>query len=194
MNRLATKVFLLACLAALLPGAAAAGKAPAGIRQLFGIAAAADNVVIPQEWGGIWTSVDSTYGCLGDLQFVDGAVDTLCPGVVIFDPGVFPVTYDCTGSADATTVSLTCSGSAELFEGCTANYSYSMQGTRSGDSYVIVTNILTTYTGTAEGCNLVPDECMQVNSRGTRTGPVPVEYCETPALPASWGQLKVRYR
>lgn len=193
MNRIATPLFLIACLA-LLPGSAAAGKAPAGIKQILGITAAASDVVIPQEWGGIWTSVDSTYGCLGDLQFVDGAVDTLCPGAVILDPGVFPVTYNCTGSADAGTVSVTCSGSAEVFPGCTATYSYSMQGTRTGDSYFIVTNILTTYAGSAEGCNLIPDECIQINSRGTRTGPAPAEYCETPALPASWGQLKVRYR
>lgn len=193
MNRIATPLFLIACLA-LLPGSAAAGKAPAGIKQILGIAAAASDVVIPQEWGGIWTSVDSTYGCLGDLQFVDGAVDTLCPGAMILDPGVFPVTYDCTGSADASTVSVTCSGSAEVFPGCVATYSYSMQGTRTGDSYLIVSNILTTYSGSAEGCNLIPDDCMQINSRGTRTGPVPTEYCETPALPASWGQLKVRYR
>jgi hypothetical protein len=185
---------LMFCVLTLLPGSASAAKPASGIKQLFGIAAASDVIVIPQEWGGIWTSVDSTYDCTGAFQFVDGSADTLCPGAVVVDPGLFPITYDCTGNADATTVNVECSGSAELMPDCMATYTYSMHGTRSGDSYFMVSSISTSYSGTAKGCDLVPSSCTQFNSHGTRTGPAPIEYCQTPALPSSWGELKVRYR
>ncbi len=182
------------CALTLLTGNASAAKPASGIKQLFGIAGASATIVIPQEWGGIWTSVDSTYDCGGPLQFVDGSVDTLCAGAVIVDPVTFPISYTCTGSADATTVDVTCSGATEIIPDCMATYTLTLHGTRSGDSYFMVSTMSTSYSGSAEGCDLIPDDCVQTNSHGTRTGPAPIEYCQTPALPSSWGELKVRYR
>jgi len=178
----------------LLPGSATAGRPAAGIRQLFGIAAGTGAIIVPQEWGGIWTSVDSTYDCTGGFQFVDGSADTLCPGAVIVDPVVFPISYTCTGSADATTVTVNCSGSTEIAPDCMATYTLTLQGTRTGDTSFMVSTMSTTYSGTGEFCDFIPDECVQTNSHGTRTGPAPSEYCQTPALPKSWGEVKVRYR
>lgn len=194
MTRVSLLLFFTLCAIALLPGSAAAAKAPAGLRQIFGIAAATDAIVIPPEWGGIWTYADTSYDCGGTYMFEDAGEDTLCPGAVVVDPGIFPVSYNCTGSADATTVNLTCSGVAEIITDCTATYTYSLNGTRTGDTYFVVYTMSIEYSGTAVGCDLIPDECLQTNTHGTRTGPVPIEYCQTPVLPGSWGQLKVRYR
>ena len=192
MIRIATPMFLL-CALALLPGSASPARLQPGMKQLFGIAAA-NAVVIPQEWGGIWTYADSTYDCVGELLYEDAGSDTLCPGAVVVEPAVFPVVFDCTGGADATTVNVVCTGSAEVFANCLATYSLSMHGTRTGDTYFVVSTTRLDYSGTAIGCDLIPDECTQTNTHGTRTGPTPIEYCQTPALPRSWGDLKVRYR
>jgi hypothetical protein len=69
-----------------------------------------------------------------------------------------------------------------------------MDGTRTADSYFVVTVIEVSYSGTAEGCDLIPPTCIQLNTHGTRVGPAPPSYCATPTQPTTWGRLKTLYR
>lgn len=193
MNRTATLVVLV-CASVLLPAAARAESPTGGLKHLLGVARVADTIVIPQEWGGIWASDDSTYDCLGALESVSASTDTLCPGEPVGNTGQVDLTWSCTGTVDANSVNVTCTGSIELVPNCLAIYTYSLAGTRSGDTYFVAGTTSVTYSGSATGCDLIPPSCTQVNSHGTRTGPAPVEYCQTPALPTTWGRLKVRYR
>lgn len=190
------KTFPIAMLlaATMLPGAASAEPTTAGLKRQLVITRAAATIVVPAEWGGIWTVTDSTYDCSGVLQSVASSTDTLCPGEPAFDPQQSPVQIDCTGSADATTIDVICTGTSEVFPDCEASFTSSLQGTRSGETYFVVSTTRIEYSGTAPECDFLPDFCMQVNSHATRTAPAPVAYCQTPARPTSWGTLKVRYR
>lgn len=193
MIRFATLVVLLFA-SALLPGGASAEPPRAGLKQALGLISATGAVVVPQEWGGIWTAVDSTYDCTGAFDFVSGSTDTICPGTPIIDTGGIPMQFNCTGSADANTVDVTCTGSYEIVPDCVASFVQTMHGTRDGDTFFMVSNTEVTYSGGAFGCDLTPATCMQINSHGTRTAPTPIEYCQTPAVPTTWGKLKLRYR
>lgn len=185
-------VLLLAC--TMVPATASGEPSSVGLKRLLGAARGGGAVVIPTEWGGIWAVVDSTYDCAGVLQSVESNADTLCPGQPAMDTQAFPGQVDCTGSADGTSINVTCTGTAELFPDCNQNFYSNLHGTRTGESYFVVSTTQITYTGTAAGCDLVPGFCSQVNSHATRTGPAPPEYCQTPARATTWGTLKVRYR
>ena len=190
------KAFLLVALFAstMLPGIASGEPMNAGLKRHLATTRASATIVVPVEWGGIWSVTDSTYDCAGVLQSVESTSDTLCPGEQTVDPQQFPGTFDCTGSADATNIDVTCSGTSELFPDCSSTFSSSLRGTRTGENYFVVSTVEVTYSGTAEGCDLVPGYCLQVNSHATRTAPTPTEYCQTPVRPTTWGNLKVRYR
>lgn len=192
MKRIATLLTVL-CAAALLPPAASAAPGNAGLSRLFGIARVTDTIVIPPEWGGIWDVVDTTYDCSGNFNDTSTEPDTLCPGVRVVDSGEMGVDWSCTGSADANSVNVTCTGTMEAFPDCDATYTYVLSGTRSGDTYFVVLTMSVTYAGSAKGCDLIPTWCTQTNSHGTRTAPTPAEYCQTPTRSRSWGELKVRY-
>ncbi|MCC6350038.1 MAG: hypothetical protein IT347_10670 [Candidatus Eisenbacteria bacterium] len=193
MKQIAT-LFLVLCASALLPAMASAGQKNIGLTRIFGTAHVAASITIPPEWGGIWDVTDSTYDCLGNFQSVDTEPDTLCPGTQVIGDDENPVVWDCSGTADANSVNVTCTGSSELMPDCVANYTYTISGTRSSDSYFVVTTISITYSGTAKGCDMIPPYCSQNNSHGIRTAPTPVSYCQTPVRPGTWGELKVRYR
>jgi hypothetical protein len=151
------------------------------------------SIVAPPEWDGVWTTQDSVYSCAGAFQSTSTSSDTICGGkdYTPAAPGS-PLNFVCTGSADATTIDLTCTGSGEIFTDCTANFVMVMHGTRSGDTYHMVSTVDVTYTGTA--CSFFPPTCTQIDSWGTRDGPAPTDYCSTPARKSTWGQLKTRYR
>jgi hypothetical protein len=193
MFRIASLMVLLFA-STMLPGLAFGEPASSGLKRQLTITHATAAIVVPVEWGGIWTVEDSTYDCAGVLQSVETSSDTLCPGEQTIDPNQFPGQFDCTGSADATSLDVTCSGTSELFPDCSSTFTSTLRGTRTGENYFVVSTVQVTYSGTAEGCDLVPGFCMQVNSHATRTGPVPVEYCQTPVRPTTWGSLKLRYR
>ena len=193
MFRKASLTVLLLALT-LIPGIASGEPTTAGLKRHLASTRASATIVVPPEWGGIWAVEDSTYDCAGVLQSVETSADTLCPGEQTIDPQQFPGTFDCTGSADATSIDVTCSGTSELFPDCAATFTSALRGTRTGENYFVVSTVEITYSGTAEGCDLVPGYCLQVNSHATRTAPAPVAYCQTPARPTSWGTLKVRYR
>lgn len=194
MLRFATLVFLCAGVLALSPGVSRAAGDTGGLKKMLKAARITDTIVIPQEWGGIWSSVDSTYDCSGTFDFVESYEDTLCPGEVVVDEQQLPVTFNCTGSATATTVDVECTGTDDSDPDCVITFSYSIHGTRSGDTYFVVATTQISAAGPGLGCEFFPSSCTQLNSRGTRIGPTPVEYCQTPVAPTSWGRLKVQYR
>jgi hypothetical protein len=155
--------------------------------------AAVTTLLAPAEWDGVWTTLDSTYTCAGAFQSTSAGSDTICGGKD-YTPGGSgsPFTIDCTGTADATTIDMTCTGSGDLFTDCTETFTMTVHGTRTGDTYHLVSTIDATFSGTA--CSFFPPSCTQVDSWGTRTGPAPIGYCSTPTRAASWGRLKTIYR
>jgi hypothetical protein len=188
--RIRRSVALLAALG-LCALAGLAGPAPAA-------RAATSSYTVPPEWAGVWVDQDSVYQCPAlTLTGTSTSTDTLCAGQDVMaglDTGGFEFTLDCTGTATATTLDVTCTGSAEVMAGCTVTMTIHTQGTRTSDTAVTVTTSQLSYSGSAFGCDLLPASCTRRVSRSTRTGPAPAAYCSTPALPQSWGALKVRYR
>ena len=147
-------------------------------------------IVVPAEWAGIWSYSDTTYNCEGGVVGTSSGLDTLCAGQRFdTDPSV-----SCTGSATATTYQQHCTSSGEIFPNCNLNVDVETHGTRTGDSFFSVTVYQSSTSGTAEGCNLFPPQCQQINSHATRIAPAPTKYCSTPAEKATWGQLKSLYR
>ena len=191
MRRLALTWSL--CAAMSLFGSAHLAQASADVHTLARVAKSA--LVVPAEWDGIYTTLDSTYTCAGVFQSTSTDADTICGGkdYSTGDPGG-GITFQCTGSATATTFDQTCTGSVDVVTDCVMNFTIVSHGTRSTGSYRIVTTISVTYVGTAPECSILPPSCDQYNTWGTRTGPAPADYCLTSVKPASWGELKVRYR
>jgi hypothetical protein len=184
---------LVLCVSFLVIVATHANAAPLSLDDLFRQARSA--VIAPVEWDGIWTTVDSTYTCLGVFQNTSAGADTICGGKD-YTPstGGSGLTITCTGSATPTTIDLTCTGSGPVFTDCDANYTAVFHGDRNGDSYHVVSTIHLTYSGTGLGCSLLPPSCSQLDIWGTRTGPAPPAYCLTPTQRSTWGVLKTRYR
>ncbi len=190
---------LLLCLTSLTLFAAFTTPASAGPRakrwtQI--LRSAGGSITVPPEWDGIWASEDSVYTCEGAFQGIDSYLDTLCAGQVFGnqesgDPGI---TFNCTGSATSTTVSITCTGSSEVVPDCTVTISSNSEATRTGDTYVATSLSSFNYAGTAIGCDLIPDDCQRTVTYATRLGPAPIEYCVTPTRASTWGQIKVRYK
>lgn len=191
MKRFEPHLVLVAALCLASSGSAqAAAPRPSVIARV-----ARAQVVVPLDWDGTWTTLDTTYTCAGAFQSTEAGVDTICGGKDYApDSQGSGVQMNCTGSASATTFDQTCTATFPVFTDCDAHYVIEMHGTRTGDSYVMVTTTNVSYSGTGEGCSLLPPSCTQVNSWGTRTGPAPPLYCSTPARPTTWGRLKTIYR
>jgi len=185
-----TWLLLFVLCAALLPvGPAQAGPAhdSKGIFQTL-----IPDTKVPPEWDGIWQTIDSVYTCGGAPQSASAGVDTLCGGKDIPAPG--GINYVCTGTADATTVHLTCTYNYDVFPNCQASSVTVIDGTRTGDTFYYVVTNNTNYSGSGTGCNLLPPQCSVTHIHGTRTGPAPPAYCATAALPITWGRIKAIYR
>ena len=147
-------------------------------------------ITVPPEWAGIWQTTDSTYDCTGALLSSGASFDTLCAGVTFEqDPD-----FSCTGSVDANSYTQHCTGSGEIFPDCNYTFDVQTHGTRTGDTFFSVSVLTTTYSGTGEGCDFLPDMCQQFNSHATRIGPAPTKYCSTPVEGTTWGQIKSQYR
>ncbi len=181
MKALATALFLLALVLA-RPAAAdpfARHALPNG---------AASTIVVPAAWSGVWVNSDTAYTCAGAFQSTASSQDTLCTGQSFSD-----TTLSCTGSADANTFTEHCTGSFDVGSGCTANYTVDVHGTRTNDTFFSVATSSITYTG-AGVCSLLPPQCTQTNTHGSRIAPAPAAYCATPTEIESWGRLKAHYR
>jgi hypothetical protein len=191
--RYAFFVILSATIAALVhvpsadAGSGAFGRSGAPGRALTGI-------VIPAEWSGIWSSIDSTYDCEGVLQGVGASLDTLCAGTELTFDEAEGFALDCTGSADANGVDMTCTYSEEIVTDCTLTVTFILEGTRTGDSYVVTNTVSFDYAGTAIECGFIPDSCTRTVLRATRIAPEPAAYCATPVEASTWGRVKSQYR
>jgi hypothetical protein len=102
-------------------------------------------------------------------------------------------TFDCTGSATANSIDVTCS-SSYTFDPCTVTYTFTLRATKSGNNVYAVSTLNVDYSGTDETCDLLPDSCEQTNTTLTRIGPAPTAYCATPSRRSTWGELKTIYR
>lgn len=192
MKRFLTPVLLLSlCLVA--AESASADVPTFGGRHVLRLMGGSDPV--PPEWAGVWTTVDSVYNCSGGLLSTSTSTDTLCAGQV-FDPGgeETECPFECTGTANSTSVNMHCSGTCEVFPDCSSTFDVDFVGTRTADSYFSVITMNVTFSGTGKGCDLLPPNCTQINSHGTRIGPAPEDYCATPAETMTWGRVKSRYR
>jgi len=147
---------------------------------------------VPPEWDGIWETTDSIFTCTGGLEDVSTGADTLCARAEI--PPPMGINYDCTGTADATTVHLTCTIQYDPYPNCHANSLAEVDGTRTGDIYYFIAISNTTFSGSGFGCRMLPPQCSIIHIRGVRTGQAPLEYCATPTHPTTWGAIKMHYR
>jgi hypothetical protein len=138
-------------------------------------------------WAGIWSIDTVEYEC-GTSNVTDSYTDTdtLCTGMPLsFEEDGYSL--DCTGTIDDTNVDVSCS--TEVTEGpCTITISYTVQGSRSGDTFSGDETFSITY----DGCGPIPDQCTESTIDGTRIAGEPSS-CNTPTVPATWGQMKARY-
>ena len=167
----------------LLIGSAQASTIPVNIARI-----ARASIVVPPEWDGIWTIVDTVYTCQGAFQGTGADADTLCGGK---DYSAGSNNFVCSGTADATTIDATCTGSEPFLPDCVGDYSIVTHGTRTGTTYFMVSTINITYVGT--GCP-IPSACFQINTHGTYVGPAPTAFCATVTRPSTWGQIKALFR
>ena len=184
MRRIVALLMLLG--SALTFGNAVADPITPNVPRIAKLAMA--SIVYPPEWEGIWTTVDSFYYCNSTFISASSASDTVCSGTDYESPN-----FTCSGTIDATTLDFTCTGTDSPFPGCVANFTVVNHGTRSGDSYFIVSMAHIEYPG--PGCLGYPTQCLQQNSHGTRIGPAPAEFCATtPTKRSTWGRIKAIYR
>jgi hypothetical protein len=185
---------ILGVLPCVLTGAAAASERPT-LDARYVLRLLGGTPGVPSQWSGIWSTVDTTYNCVGTPLGNSASTDTLCTGQgYLPDEETGPTNFQCDGTANSTSFDITCTGSEELFKDCVANFSIHTVGTRSGDSYFSVSTMIVSYVGTGEGCNFLPGQCTQFNSHGTRIAPEPTAYCSTPVIDVSWGRVKSQYR
>lgn len=165
-------------------GLAAKARAPS-LNQALSLAG---DFTVPVAWAGIWTNSDTNRVCGNPaIDSVQTTEDTLCAGEAIVPGGV---QYTCSGTVTDTDANLTCNGSFSL-EGCTADYRFTLQATRNGNTAFAHTTQSVVYTPPM--CILQPDSCDDDSQRLTRTGPPPLK-CATPTLNTTWGKLKLLYR
>src|SRR5213593_1854942 len=104
MRRLALTLVLPASM--LLIGSVQASSVPESLARMARI-----SVIVPPEWDGIWTTQDSVYTCEGVFQGSSTDADTICGGKDYSPSGPMNITLVCTGTANATTIDVTCTGS-----------------------------------------------------------------------------------
>lgn len=186
-------VLLLLSVPLTLPRSAHAGAVTYDLAGA--LRAASSTITVPPEWDGIWTTQDSVYDCTTGFKSFTTGTDTLCANQVFNgNTGSNPFTFTCTGTADATTLHATCTGTGQVFTDCQVTIDLQIDVVRTNDTYRSVATVNTSYSGTGTGCDLLPPSCTRTVSYGTRTGPAPTAYCETPARQTTWGRLKVTYR
>jgi hypothetical protein len=179
---------LLVSGAAVAPGSA--GTVTRGVALV-----AAEDFYVPPEWAGIWNTNSTSSICGGGTIGSSSDPDTLCAGAPLLVPGEegLPITYSCSGTVDATTVDVTCTGSTEIFQDCQQMVTVEYDIVRTGDEYTSTVVMTTTHVGTGVGCSDIPDSCIQSEGTGTRVAPAPGTCPQTPVTSASWGVIKTLY-
>ena len=155
-------------------------------------AASADSIVVPESWAGVWETTTTERDCETlEILSVTTSVDTLCAGDTFDfeDPdGGFPDLV-CDGTITDTTLHMECSGSMEVFPGCTVTFNFVSDATRNGETTEGVTVITTTFDGSC----FSDDLCFRNESTSVRLGEDP-DCGPTPVDSQSWGTLKSTYR
>lgn len=178
------------CAAILLAGLAQA-QSPLKVKDILR-AALGPATSVPPQWDGIWTATDSIFVCTGQFEEVLTGADTLCARAEMPPPPGFG--YECTGTVDATTASMTCTMEYAPYSNCHASAAATVEGTRTGDTFYFVITNTTSFSGTGVGCSSLPPQCSIVHIHGVRTAPAPPEYCVISTLPTTWGRIKEFYR
>lgn len=193
MRRLATLVVVVLAATMALVGSASAESA-GGLDNVMKSLRTA--ILAPVEWDGIWDTVDSVYTCAGVFQSTSPGVDTICGGKDYSQsPPQSDIVLTCTGTADATTIDVTCTGSGLIpSTTCTGDFSVVTHATRTGTAFFMVSIVNITVTGGGLGCDAFPPICVQLNSHGLYREPAPTAYCASPAKRPTWGQIRTRYR
>jgi len=154
----------------------------------------AEGPTFPPEWAGIWVMEDSTFTCQGAFEGFSVENDTLCTGAPISEPGESPLgILDCTGTADATSITSTCTGSFVIFPDCVATFTTTLSATRTGDSITATSEFSITYEGGGLGCSSFPAECEESRTTGMRIAGEP-ESCSTAVEATDWGLVKQLFK
>lgn len=147
---------------------------------------------IPAEWQGVWETEVSVYDCETNfLIFEFSETDTLCPGDNFEDPDEEEFTLNCTSSADATSYTSSCEGETEILPGCTAAFTFDTVGTRTGETYSVISTMNISYVG---DCSGLTDSCQRTEITGTRIGEATGPCGSTPNQEHTWGAVKSSYR
>ena len=88
-----------------------AAPAPPSLRTI--LKNAFGTIVVPPEWAGIWSTVDSTSDCAGGPVEVSALEDTICGGEAVTPPEDGPYEITCTGTVDGSTIDVTCTGGGQ---------------------------------------------------------------------------------
>ncbi|NNF07040.1 MAG: hypothetical protein HKN21_09790, partial [Candidatus Eisenbacteria bacterium] len=132
-----------------------------------------DDGSVPAEWVGIW-QIEATSRFCGSSEILTttSIVDTLCESES-FNQDDPEVDFNCSGSATATTMNMTCTGTNPAGPGCDQNLSIVFEGTRNGDTYTITATTNVTYSG---DCSPeLQDTCFVSTQTGTRISSDPGE-------------------
>jgi hypothetical protein len=151
---------------------------------------AQEGIDVPEAWAGVWEFTWTIYDCDSEIVVDTGeSQETLCVNDEFIEPEEGP-DITCTGTVNATTVNLECTGSEEILPGCTASYDYEFDAVRDGDSMVGTAIVSITFAGDCP----VTDICTRQETTGERVGPAPEDCGQTPVLQRPWGAIKQMYR
>jgi len=152
-----------------------------------------EHLVVPQEWAGIWQSNFTVYDCDSGFElFSDAQLDTLCTGTPFIVDGDDDIEFICTGTVDATSVDIECSGSTIVGPDCTMEMVWTTVGTRDGDTMTSTTTLTMTQVGS--GCEGPTVFCTRMETTGTRIGSEPEECGFAPVDVTDWSTIKGLYR
>jgi hypothetical protein len=84
--------------------------------------------------------------------------DTLCSGQIIYDDTKF----SCTGSVSDTHIDIECSVTFPFDEGCSATFTFTLEGTRTGDTANVTSTFSQEFSPTM--CAFLPDSCTRTET------------------------------
>ena len=154
--------------------------------------AIAQEITIPEAWAGVWENTVTEMDCeTMEIVSVTTSIDTFCAGEAfnLEDPDGGLPDFECEGSANDSSYHLECSGTMEVFPGCSITVSFVSDATFNGNTSQGVSINTISY----EGDCFLEDTCVRYETSSVRLEEDPD--CElTPVLSASWGSLKSIYR
>ena len=170
--RFSTPTLALVCLAAL--------AAPAS----------SETPVFTAAWEGVWEFDYIERECAtGTVTAEYQGVEYLCAGG---RPSITtgPFEYECEGEITDTDLHVVCTGSAEAIPGCTANYVYVLDATRTGTT---ITGLETWEVGFVGACGGMEGICYDESYSGRKIDDDP-DCSVTPTEPMSWTKIKSEFR